>query len=1255
MKKNILLLLVSALLPLGAAQAAAPITKCYDEDATMTASPGDSHQWYKDGVKINGATNQSYTAVDLKASATYTCEIEQSGSSKTTNFLKSTNGKDYGDFEFPPSKATSWDQYKETFEVDDQIRGEKYNARIELKKFMQDGVCDAGESTTTQNPNNIKPNWFNSISAYQNNYMLAVDGPAANAGAFDFFEVYDLKLKAGQEYEFSCYIINIDKKYTPGGSRSLPQLQFKLVKSDNSVLHSGDLFSIDPSLTQWGKYEVTYTPSQNLEYVKIIISNRTQGQDGNDFAIDGVYFGAKQNSAGSTKTETFNVTVYDTFNYKFVTEPVCPGTQATITTTLEAVHGGTLEPASNYKYEWKENGKTPVVSTSKDLVVTAPNSVGTFSYVLSTSSDVCYTSGAKSQTISIDTRKSGCGTTATATKEYTPCSGTTCTLEPKSTFTTGTVTWKDASGSVITDLNISITSLTPLVYTCIIETTAANGTPHTITETHTITPKNCDTTEEATINYPAQCKGTPITLTAQAEGTYLWQNGTTTRTIAIDEASDQTMTCIVTQNNGGITNTITETHIVKTIECRSTTMCNTGDSILKAQVTGDYYEWTLADGITKETIYTTNALTISPVTASAGDILTYTCEVYEYPATTSTLPSARPPMLIATESFVVTITNCKTQATDREQVREDGSITIEVPGENRCMNCTYRWYKIDTNGNITVLQDSENPTYTYNNAKDGEIFCDVKDDQERISHTQKYIIVTYKPEPESICYDTELTKTLEGETSETNNYEWYWLKNDTEIEFPAEAITIEGNKATLNLEYFVKQTNSTEPIVVNVLQKYEVEVEVSTTEGSNNEGGEENEEEGESDDTGTHRLAQIDELEIYFEQKVTDISSVNDTKKILISDNGTLEEYDDTYFKISDSYIYQDPFGSKVGNMDSHEGHLKFTDTPMNAPQAYTGDRADNKYFVEVDGGDTAGPVFSIIANGKISKGDKYILSFLATDTSGYPTESPADIQFTININNSDDIDLTPRLLIDHNGWKRYTYPFEVPLDGEEVIITLSNYNTSSGQNDFAIDEITFTLDKTTDLIPDVAFPEDRSLKLRNSELRNSEFQMWRKEFSIIINQVTSESIIETAGLNKEYEKEVELPNETITFIYDPNTSQVNGRTYQEYKVSTNQYGCEHHVYFTLNLVSIEPMIFFSPNNDGLNDLWLVKGIESAPDAYIMIYDRYSKLLYKCKGSEFTGWDGNYNGHGMVQDDYWYVISIPETEEQISGHFTLKR
>ena len=1172
MKKNILLLLVSSLLSLGTAQGAHNHEPSYPATATIdithpaenvcpgekkdlkTTNTGNHYDWYKFNESTNKYEYSTSTGGQTNAArpvGKYLCAITKENSGGNVNLLTA------GNFNFQCHET----QHR-------NINGDNYFGYTKdgITYLMRDLNCYANNDTypggftcIKWNANEVKPRWFEQVRnrTDDGSNMLVCDG--MNSSDFRVWIAENIQVQAGVTYEFSCKIANVDNQYNDAdtngdhGPNSLPRLRFWVEQNGKRT----QLSQFDaPRVTGEFKSETATFKPTSTGKCTIYIQNYTTFDEGNDFAIDDIYFGEPQSST-TTKLESFEIV------------------------------------------------------------------------------------------------EDNCSTTATETKNYTPCIGTTCTLSPVTT--SGTATWKDNNGNPVTNLTINIVDGSELTYKCTVETTGSNGYPLTITETHTINPQDCGTREEATINYPAQCKGTPITLTAQAEGTYLWQNGTTTRTIAIDEASDQTMTCIVTQNNGGITNTITETHIVKTIECRSTTMCNTGDSILKAQVTGDYYEWTLADGITKETIYTTNALTISPVTASAGDILTYTCEVYEYPATTSTLPSARPPMLIATESFVVTITNCKTQATDREQVREDGSITIEVPGENRCMNCTYRWYKIDTNGNITVLQDSEIPTYTYNNAKDGEIFCDVKDDQERISHTQKYIIVTYKPEPESICYDTELTKTLEGETSETDNYEWYWLKNDTEVEFPAEAITIEGNKATLNLEYFVKQTNSTEPIVVNVLQKYEVEVEVSTTEGSNNEGGEENEEEGESDDTGTHRLAQIDELEIYFEQKVTDISSVNDTKKILISDNGTLEEYDDTYFKISDSYIYQDPFGSKVGNMDSHEGHLKFTDTPMNAPQAYTGDRADNKYFVEVDGGDTAGPVFSIIANGKISKGDKYILSFLATDTSGYPTESPADIQFTININNSDDIDLTPRLLIDHNGWKRYTYPFEVPLDGEEVIITLSNYNTSSGQNDFAIDEITFTLDKTTDLIPDVALPEDRSLKLRNSELRNSEFQMWRKEFSIIINQVTSESIIETAGLNKEFEKEVELPNETITFIYDPNTSQVNGRTYQDYKVSTNQYGCEHHVYFTLNLVSIEPMIFFSPNNDGLNDLWLVKGIESAPDAYIMIYDRYSKLLYKCKGSEFTGWDGNYNGHGMVQDDYWYVISIPETEEQISGHFTLKR
>ena len=105
----------------------------------------------------------------------------------------------------------------------------------------------------------------------------------------------------------------------------------------------------------------------------------------------------------------------------------------------------------------------------------------------------------------------------------------------------------------------------------------------------------------------------------------------------------------------------------------------------------------------------------------------------------------------------------------------------------------------------------------------------------------------------------------------------------------------------------------------------------------------------------------------------------------------------------------------------------------------------------------------------------------------------------------------------------------------------------------------------------------------------------------------------------------------------------------------TDKNKCVYSNEFTVSIPKLEPMKFFSPNNDNLNDLWLVHGIETAPNAYIRIYDRHSKLLYQCKGSEFQGWDGKYETKDMVQDDYWYVISVPETEETLSGHFTLKR
>ncbi|MCQ2337202.1 MAG: T9SS type B sorting domain-containing protein [Paludibacteraceae bacterium] len=87
----------------------------------------------------------------------------------------------------------------------------------------------------------------------------------------------------------------------------------------------------------------------------------------------------------------------------------------------------------------------------------------------------------------------------------------------------------------------------------------------------------------------------------------------------------------------------------------------------------------------------------------------------------------------------------------------------------------------------------------------------------------------------------------------------------------------------------------------------------------------------------------------------------------------------------------------------------------------------------------------------------------------------------------------------------------------------------------------------------------------------------------------------------------------------------------------------------------IKPMVYFTPNDDGINDLWLIENIETHPNAYIQIYDRFDKLLLTVKASEFKGWDGIYNGHDMPMTDYWYVIISEDMNKKVSGHFTLKR
>jgi gliding motility-associated-like protein len=87
----------------------------------------------------------------------------------------------------------------------------------------------------------------------------------------------------------------------------------------------------------------------------------------------------------------------------------------------------------------------------------------------------------------------------------------------------------------------------------------------------------------------------------------------------------------------------------------------------------------------------------------------------------------------------------------------------------------------------------------------------------------------------------------------------------------------------------------------------------------------------------------------------------------------------------------------------------------------------------------------------------------------------------------------------------------------------------------------------------------------------------------------------------------------------------------------------------------LEAPNFFTPNNDGYNDYWNLKGINSNlyKNAIIYIFDRYGKLLKQLTPSSL-GWDGNYNKSRLPADDYWFTIKLEDGKEA-KGHFSLKR
>ena len=80
----------------------------------------------------------------------------------------------------------------------------------------------------------------------------------------------------------------------------------------------------------------------------------------------------------------------------------------------------------------------------------------------------------------------------------------------------------------------------------------------------------------------------------------------------------------------------------------------------------------------------------------------------------------------------------------------------------------------------------------------------------------------------------------------------------------------------------------------------------------------------------------------------------------------------------------------------------------------------------------------------------------------------------------------------------------------------------------------------------------------------------------------------------------------------------------------------------------------FSPNGDGINDLWNIPGLSSYADCSVQIFNRYGQLLFQSKGYT-TPWNGTFNGQIVPIGTYYYIISTDKISGKKSGSVTVLR
>lgn len=135
-------------------------------------------------------------------------------------------------------------------------------------------------------------------------------------------------------------------------------------------------------------------------------------------------------------------------------------------------------------------------------------------------------------------------------------------------------------------------------------------------------------------------------------------------------------------------------------------------------------------------------------------------------------------------------------------------------------------------------------------------------------------------------------------------------------------------------------------------------------------------------------------------------------------------------------------------------------------------------------------------------------------------------------------------------------------------------------------------------------------------------------------------------------------PNDFSSDSSNPNLTNLNATQAGSYQLLVSLQGCmSNPIVFDLNLVNCDTTDFFipegfSPNQDGINDLFVIRGIQDYPQNKLLIYSRWGDRLFEADAYA-NNWDGT-SSFGLIVGsellpigNYFYILQLNNSADEV--------